>query len=60
MKLVEQAMHYLLFYGNIKYVNIVDGPFALLMQRILIWDINLINDLFDEKRDEAKILSVYS
>lgn len=48
MKLVEHAMHYPLFYGNIKYANVVDGPFALLTQRILIRDINLINDLFDE------------
>lgn len=60
MKLVEHAMHYPLFYGNIKYVNVVDGPFALLMRRILIRDINLINDLFDEKRAQATILHVYS
>lgn len=50
-------MHYPLFYGNIKYVNTGDGPFALLMQKILLWDINLIKDLFDEKRAQAKILS---
>lgn len=60
MKLVEHAMHYPLFNGNINYVNVVDGPLALLMQRVLIWDINLINDLFDEKRAQAKILRVYS
>lgn len=60
MKLVEHAMHYPLFYGNIKYVNVVDGPFALLMQRILIWDIDLISDLFDEERARAKILCVCS
>lgn len=29
MKLVEDAMHYFLLYGNVKYVNTVDGPFAL-------------------------------
>lgn len=53
-------MHYPLFYGNIKYINIVDGPFALLRQSILLWDINFIKDLFDDKRAQAKTLSVCS
>lgn len=58
---MEQARHCLFFLNsNIKYVNTVDGPFALLMLSILLLDINLIGDLFDEKRAQAKVLGVYS
>lgn len=62
MKLVERAMHYLFFNGNIKYVNIVDGPFASPNAENLIMRHQfLIKDLFDAfKKGSGKNLRVYS
>lgn len=38
--------------GSIKYVNIVDAPFALPRQRLLLWAINLIQYVSDEKKED--------